>query len=201
MATKNKSEAKSKTPALQAPEPPRPGVNINDLTGTPGRGPKVGDSAHQSATEDHFSKGRTTSDSDGTNAGSAAVTGDGKGKKKLSGPAGKVKMGMIVGFVITGRNPGKFRPAIVLRPTDPQLENADLAPIDISVFPDAGKFPNNDHLGNINFREGVLYNADGADGTWHFVEETDAVLARKEKLVNEARAQEQTVAKTKPFGR
>lgn len=157
-------------------------------SGKPGPGPKVGDSAFMTAQEDHTSQGVPTSTSDGTGAPEVIEPNDdtlgkkGKGAKKAPLPSiVPVKMGDIVGFVTSGRVPGKFRPAIVIRATNPDGPNAEHSPIDLTAFPDSGKFPNNDHLGNVHFREGVIYDPEGGDGTWHKLDETDAIIAKLEE--------------------
>lgn len=185
MATKTDKKNKgatNKTAGMTAPKQgdvtPRPNVNAHDLAGTPGPGPKVGDSAFQSPVEDHVSKGRPVSDSDGTNAGSLAPTGE---KKAKTGSIQKTFTAMPVVYMTHGRNPGKARPALVMRPTDPNLENAERSPIDLVAFPDSGKYPNNDHLPQVVHAEGVFYDEGLMPGTWHKPEDTDALLLKKEK--------------------
>jgi len=163
--------------------------------------PRVGDSAHMTAQQDSVSQGTPNPRSDGTGVAPDLVDrqqksdGGAKGKK---GP--KVKMGDIVGFVTSGRTNGKFRPAIVIRTTDPEAENADRFPIDLTCFPDAGRYPNNDHLGNVHFREGVLYDQDGADGTWHLLDESEDVLEKvmkRDEESDESSASAKTASKKK----
>lgn len=156
--------------------------NSDLLAGTPGPGPKVGDSAYTDPETDRRSTGREAPLSDGLSAGPKPPTEKG-GDSKARAIAGKVKMGDIVAFITGGRNPGKVRPAIVIREVDPELENSDENRIDLSVFPDAGRYPNNDHLPNPCYREGIRYSEGLEHDTWHFREDTDKLL--KEKLEGE----------------
>lgn len=184
MATNAKTEkAAGKTADVSHSLTSATGVTAETaLSGKPGPGPKVGDSAFQTASEDHLSRGTPTSTSDGTGAPPDTIgASEGEKAKKPTGKQTKVKMGDIVGFVTSGRVPGKIRPAIVVRPSNPEGPNADRCPIDITVFPDSGKFPNNDHLGNVHFREGVLYDENGADGTWHLIDDSDDVIETLEE--------------------
>lgn len=178
--------------AITAPEAgkdnaPRPDVNQNDLAGSEvGPGPRVGASAFQSTAEDHVTKGRPQTDSDGTNAGSLAPTADKAAKIPVRL---KVKTSDPVCWVTVGRNAGKVRPAVVLRPTDPNIENADRFPIDLVAFTDGGgargqggdSYPNNDHLSPVLTQKGVFYSEDLQPGTWHLPEDTDKLIAAKEK--------------------
>jgi hypothetical protein len=153
------------------------------LAGHPGPGPKVGDSAYKTPREDLHSTGREYPTGDGTNAGAGAPQKLGKkdGNKATSSASGGPEIGDIVIYVTDGRVPGKLRPAIVQRQIDTEAENADEMRIDVTVFPDAGKYPNNDHLGNVHFAEGVRYSENLEPRTWHKKGDSVSLLDKKEK--------------------
>jgi hypothetical protein len=201
MATKSSNSKGSKKTSSKKSQRSHKAVTTADgqptlqgaVAGNPNPGnPKVGDSNYRTAKEDRFSTGHDPT-SDGTHAGQGAPKPASKKKTdskkaKASGPGGQVKMGDMVAFITGGRVPGKVRPAVVIRTTDPEAVNADEGRIDVTVFPDAGKYPNNDHLGNIHFREGIRYSENLENDTWHFREDTNSLLDKKEK--SEAQAVE-----------
>lgn len=189
MATKARKKAKlsrksiatrKSIPSPASVQTPRVGEDPKLLAGTPGPGPKIGDSSYESPQDDAKSRGVPTSDSDGTKAASRPRRAGGKKRAKASGIQ-KAQISDAVVWVTDGRNPGKCRPALVMRTTDPESANAERSPIDLVAFPDSGKFPNNDHLGAVAHREGVLYSENLEPGTWHWPEDSENLLAKKAK--------------------
>ena len=80
--------------------------------------------------------------------------------------------GRIVHFVLAdGRSPGEHRPAIVVK----VWRNTDNTPpangcSNLQVFTDGEGGNYNDGLPRLLWQTSVLYDPDGAPGTWHWIE-------------------------------